>query len=179
MGMGKRKENVRRSFLLLSLGSLLSLSSLAEPGDAVSFSSPYVGAAGALVLPPGGSDLRRVGGAAVRAGAYLSDFAALEGEAAWLEDSAGLALAALVHAQAWSVYGDLFGYSSFDPFVTAGARGWLGGRDGGQLGPQLGVGAFWHFDDNWSLRADANATLGLETNVEVVYSLAVGVQYGF
>ena len=139
----------------------------------------YLGAGGALVLPQGGSDLRRVGGVSLRGGAYLSDFVALEGEAAWLEDSAGLAANALVHAQAWSVYGDLFGYSAFDPFVTLGARGWLGGRHGGQVGPQVGVGAFYHFDDHWSLRLDANATLGLETNVEMVYSLGVGIQYGF
>lgn len=139
----------------------------------------YVGAAGALVLPQGGSELRRVGGAAVRGGAYLSDFWALEGEAAWLEDSVGLAVSALVHVQAWPVYGDLFGYSSFDPFVTAGACGWLDGCGSGQVGPQLGLGAFWHLDDHWSLRADASATLGVETDVEVVYSLAVGVQYGF
>ena len=143
------------------------------------FAEVYVGAAGALMLPPGGSDLRRVGGVSLRGGAYLSDFVALEGEAAWLEDSVGLAADALVHAQAWSVYGDLFGYSAFDPFVTLGARGWLGGRHGGQVGPQVGVGAFYHFDDHWSLRLDANATFGLETNVEMVYSLGVGIQYGF
>ena len=156
---------------IISLFVILSCSSL--------FAEAYVGAGGTIVLPQGGSDLRRVGGVSLRGGAYVSDFVALEGEAVWLEDSVGLAADALVHAQAWSVYGDLFGYSAFDPFVTLGARGWLGGRDGGQVGPQVGVGAFYHFDDHWSLRLDANATLGLETNVEMVYSLGVGIQYGF
>ena len=143
------------------------------------FAEVYVGAAGALMLPPGGSDLRRVGGVSLRVGADVAEDFAVEGEAAGLEDSAGLAVDALVHAQAWSVYGDLFGYSAFDPFVTLGARGWLGGRSGGQVGPQAGVGAFYHLDDHWSLRADANATLGLETNVEVLYTISVGIQFGF
>ena len=152
-------------FALLASGSL--------------FAESYLGAAGALTLPSGGSVLRRVGGAAVRGGAYLSDFWAIEGEGAWLEDSVGLAVVALAHLQAWPAYGDLFGYSAFDPFVTAGARGWMDGHGSGQLGPQLGLGAFWHLDDRWSLRADASATLGVETDVEVVYSLSAGVQYGF
>ena len=143
------------------------------------FAETYLGAGGALTLPQGGSRLRRVGGAAVRGGVYLSDFWALEGDVAWQEDAAGLGVDALVHVQAWPAYGDLFGYSSFDPFVTLGARGWLAGRGAGQVGPQLGLGAFYHLGDYWSLRADANATLGLETDVEVVYSISVGAQFAF
>ncbi len=143
------------------------------------FAETYLGAGGVLTLPQGGSHLRRVGGAALRGGAYLSDFWALEGDVAWQEDAAGLGVDALVHVQAWSAYGDLFGYSAFDPFVTLGAHGWLAGHGDGQVGPQVGLGAFWHLDDHWSFRADANATLGLESDVEVVYSLSVGVQYGF
>ena len=38
----------------------------------------YVGAAGTLVLPQGGSSMRRLGGAAARAGLYLSDALAVE-----------------------------------------------------------------------------------------------------
>ena len=157
--------------LLLVIVAVLASSSL--------FAEAYLGAGGAIVLPQGGSDLRRVGGVSLRVGADVAEDFAVEGEAAWLEDSAGLAVDALVHAQAWSVYGDLFGYSAFDPFVTVGARGWLGGRGGGQVGPQAGVGAFYHLDDHWSLRADANATLGLETNVEVLYAISVGIQFAF
>ena len=177
MGNGERNRNVRRSFLLVSLGSLLSLSSLAASDDASLFSSPYVGAAGTLVLPQGGSDARRLGGATFRAGTYVSEFFAVEGEASWLEDSAALGVSALVHFQAWQVYGDLFGYSSFDPFATVGACGRIGGE--GQIGPRVGVGAFWHLDDRWSLRVDADAALGLDSGVGMEYSLAVGVQYSF
>lgn len=143
------------------------------------FAEAYVGAGGAMALPQGGSDMRRLGGASLRAGAYLSDFVAVEGEAAWLENAAGLGVAAVVHAQAWDVYGDLFGYSAFDPFVTLGARGWLGASDLGQVGPRVGLGAFYHLDDHWSLRADADATLGLDASVEMVYTLSFGVQYSF
>ena len=109
---------------------------------------------------------------------YLTEDWAVEGEAAWLEDSAGLAVDALGHFQGWDLYGDLFGYSRFDPFVTLGAKGWIG-RDCGQVGPKAGLGAFYHLTDSWSLRADADATLGLETNCEMLYSLSVGVQYSF
>ena len=143
------------------------------------FAEAYVGEGGAMVLPQGGSEMRRLGGASLRAGAYLSDFVAVEGEAAWLEDAAGLGVAAVVHAQAWNAYGDLFGYSAFDPFVTLGARGWIGASDLGQVGPRVGLGAFYHLDDHWSLRADADATLGLDTSVEMVYTVTLGVQYSF
>ena len=138
----------------------------------------YVGAAGALTLPQGGSRMRHIGGAAVRGGCYLTENWSVEGEAAWLEDAAGLGVNALGHLQGWDLYGDLFGYSRFDPFVTLGARGWIAG-DGGQVGPKAGLGAFYHLTDSWSLRADADATLGLETNCEMLYSLSVGVQYSF
>ena len=138
----------------------------------------YVGAAGQLMLPQGGSKMHHIGGAALRGGYYLTEDWAIEGEAAWLEDAAGLSAAAHGHFQGWSLYGDLFGYSRFDPFVTLGAKGWIG-RNCGQVGPKAGLGAFYHLTDEWSLRADADATLGLETNCEMLYSLSVGVQYSF
>ena len=137
----------------------------------------YIGAAAELMLPEGGSRLHHVGGAAVRGGRYLSENWAAEAEAAWLEDLAGLSVQALGHLQGWDVYGDLFGYSRFDPFVTLGAKGWLGRE--GQVGPKAGLGAFYHLTDNWALRFDADATLGLETRCEVDYTLAIGVQYEF
>lgn len=137
----------------------------------------FVGAAGQLALPQGGSTMHRVGGACLRGGFYLTEDWAVEGEAAWLEDLAGLSVDALGHLQGWSFYGDLFGYSRFDPFVTLGAKGWLGRE--GQVGPKVGVGAFYHLTDNWALRADADAVLGLDTQVEVDYTLSLGVQYSF
>ena len=155
----------------------LVLSAFAEE-EAVDFDRWYVGANAALTLPQGGSRMRHVGGAALRGGYYLSENCALEGEAAWLEDAAGLGVDALGHLQGWELYGDLFGYSRFDPFVTVGARGWIG-RDCGQVGPKAGLGAFYHLTDAWSLRVDADATLGLETNCEMFYSISAGVQYSF
>ena len=138
----------------------------------------YIGVSGRMMLPQGGSDMRRIGGAAVRCGHYLAEDWAIEGEAAWLEDAAGLNADALWHFQGWSLYGDLFGYSRFDPFATAGVKGWIG-RDCGQVGPTAGLGAFYHMTDEWALRFDAEATLGLETHREMLYSLAVGIQRSF
>ena len=170
----------KASFFLVSLVTLSSLASFpAVAADDPSSAPAYLGAAGTLTLPQGGSRLRRLGGAAVRGGVYLSDFWAVEGDVAWQENAAGLGVDALVHVQAWSGYGDLFGYSAFDPFVTAGARGWLVSDGDGQVGPQMGLGAFYHLDDSWSLRAEANVTLGVETRVEAIYTISVGVQNGF
>ena len=146
--------------------------------EEIGFDRWYVGLAGQLMLPQGGSRMHHIGGGALRGGYYLTEDWAIEGEAAWLEDAAGLSAAALGHFQGWSLYGDLFGYSRFDPFVTVGAKGWIG-RNCGQVGPKAGLGAFYHLTDEWSLRADADATLGLETNCEMLYSLSVGVQYSF
>ena len=138
----------------------------------------YVGLSGSVTLPQGGSRMHRVGGAAIRGGTYLTEDWAVEGEVAWLENFAGLGAQALGHFQGWGLYGDLFGYSRFDPFVTLGAKGWVG--DGcGQVGPKAGLGAFYHLTDSWSLRADADATLGLETNCEMLYSISAGFQYAF
>ena len=146
--------------------------------SSVLFAETYVGLSGQVMLPQGGSKMHHIGGAALRGGHYLTEDWALEGEAAWLEDFAGLGVQALGHFQGWSLYGDLFGYSRFDPFVTLGARGWIG--DGcGQVGPKAGLGAFYHLTDSWSLRADADATLGLETDCEMLYSIGVGAQYSF
>lgn len=138
----------------------------------------YVGLSGAVTLPQGGSRMHRVGGAAIRGGTYLTEDWAVEGEIAWLENFAGLGVQALGHFQGWGLYSDLFGYSRFDPFMTLGAKGWVG--DGcGQVGPKAGLGAFYHLSDSWSLRADADATLGLETNCEMLYSISAGFQYAF
>ena len=167
---------MKRFVVVLCLTSAV-LSAVADE-ESDGFDRWSVGAAAALTMPQGGSRLHHVGGGALRGGYYLSENWAAEGEVAWLEDAAGLAVDALGHFQGWDFYGDLFGYSRFDPFVTLGAKGWIG-RDCGQIGPKVGLGAFYHLTDEWSLRADADATLGLETNCEMLYSLAVGVQYSF
>ena len=167
---------VRKTLVAVFCLQAAVLAAVAE--EAESFDRWYVGAAAAMTLPQGGSRLHRVGGGALRGGCYLTETWALEGEAAWLEDSVGLCAGALGHLQGWSFYGDLFGYSRFDPFVTVGAKGWIG-RGCGQVGPKAGLGAFYHLTDSWSLRADADATLGLETDCEMLYTLSVGVQYSF
>ena len=169
-----------KSILTAAVLCLMSTVLLAAGEDAgeIGFDRWYVGAAGEMMLPQGGSRLRPVGGAAIRGGYYLTEDIALEGEAAWLEDSVGLGADVLGHWQGWKPYSDLFGYSRFDPFFTLGVRGWIG-RPGGQVGPRAGLGAFYHLTDSWSLRFDADATLGLETSREMLYTLAVGIQYSF
>lgn len=127
----------------------------------------YLGASGGLQLVQGGGDMRRLGGAGVRAGTYMAEFLAVEGEVAAMENKTRLGVNGLWH---W------WGYERFDPFFTFGARGWL---NTGDVGPMGGVGAFYHLDEHWSLRADADFTLGLERRTEMVYGLSLGVQYEF
>ena len=168
-------KSVKISFVSLVLCLMPGL--LLATDEEADFGRWYVGAAAQLMLPEGGSRLHHVGGAAMRGGYYLTENWAAEAEVAWLEDLAGLSAQMLGHLQGWNLYGDLFGYSRFDPFVTVGARGWLGRE--GQVGPKAGLGAFYHLTDDWAFRFDADATLGLETRCEVDYTLAVGVQYSF
>ena len=130
------------------------------------FERRYADAQAAAMLPQGGSRMRRLGGGTVRLGYYASDFLAVEASASWMEDAAGLGLRGLWH---W------WGYEKFDPFFTFGANGLVEG----QYGPSAGWGCFWHFDDNWSVRFDAEATLGLDGAAEMLYTLAFGVQYAF
>ena len=126
-----------------------------------------VGIVGQMAFPQGGSKMSRRTGSGVRLGYYVTEMLAIEGEATWMENSAGLALKGLWH---W------WGYEQLDPFFTFGARGWI---HDGQVGPCAGVGAFYHLDDYWSIRFEADATLGLDTDCEMIYSLGVGVQRTF
>lgn len=136
----------------------------------------YIGAAGALTLPQGGSRVSRAGGAALRAGVHLADDYSIEASVGQLEGYTAFGAGALVHFYTFDLYDRFFGYSAFDPFFTVGANGWLDKRRG-QVGPSAGLGVFWHLDDNWSVRADATATLGLDTDVEMLYTVTVGIQY--
>ena len=126
-----------------------------------------VGIVGQMAFPQGGSKMSRRTGAGVRLGYYVTEMLAIEGEATWMENSAGLALKGLWH---W------WGYEQIDPFFTFGARGWI---HDGQVGPCAGVGAFYHLDDYWSIRFEADATLGLDTDCEMIYSLGLGLQRTF
>jgi hypothetical protein len=69
-----------------------------------------------------------------------------------------------------------WGYEQVDPFFTFGARGWI---HDGQVGPCVGAGAFYHLNDYWSIRFDADATLALDADCEMIYSVGVGVQRTF
>lgn len=157
-----------RSIVLAAVASFSAVSFAAgdEDGEGYEFDRLYVGASGTLVIPQGGCDMRRLGGATARIGYYVSESFAVEADAAWLEDCVGLGVQGLWH---------FWGYERFDPFMTFGARGWIDG----DLGPVAGLGAFYHLTDNWSLRADAQATLGIDGDCDMVYSLGVGVQYTF
>ena len=126
----------------------------------------YVDAGPAVVIPQGGGDMGRRAGAMARIGYYADDFLAVEASAAWMERGAGLGLRGLWH---W------WGYEKFDPFFTFGAAWWTEGV----AGPAAGWGCFWHFDDNWSVRFDADATLGLDGETEMIYQLGLSVQYAF
>ncbi len=152
-------------------------------GDAESFplqeedlSSFYLGASGAIVLPQGGSRMTHLGGAAFRAGYYFNGWFALEGEASWMENRAGLAARGIVHWKGCDEWDMLFGFSRWDPFFSIGACGWL---PDGQVGPAAGIGLLYYLDDNWALRFSGEATLGLDGRTEMIYSLALGVQYGW
>ena len=126
----------------------------------------YAGASATLVLPQGGHHMRRLGGATARVGYYFTEALSLEADAAWLENCAGLGVQGLWH---------FYGYERFDPFLTFGARGWIEG----DVGPCAGLGAFYHLTDDWSLRADAQATLGLDDGCRCVYTFGLGVQRSF
>lgn len=154
-----------RSFLCFAFSLVSLLSSSA--------SESYVGAAGMLTLPQGGKAMHRVGGAVARAGTYLADPFAIEAEAGALENTAVLSATALFHLNGIEYYDYLFGFSKLDPFVSAGARGWIGRE--GDVGPKAGAGAYYHLTDNWSLRGDADATLGLDGGTGMLYSLSLGL----
>ena len=145
----------------------------AAPADGV---RSYVGAGAQALLPQGSSRMRHAVGGAANAGIYLSERIALETEAAWLEKYCGLSVRALGHFSLWEEFDLLFGCEKFDPFFTFGASGWM---RRGQVGPSAGIGAFYYVDDDWALRLDASATLGLDTRREMAYSVTLGIQRAF
>lgn len=135
----------------------------------------YAGVSAQVLLPQGGARSRV--GAAGRIGWYATEAFALEGEAADLEHTVGFAARGLWHWRGWDEYDKLFGFSRFDPFFTFGAKGWIGSS--GEVGPSAGFGALWYLTDDWALRADADATLGLDGEVGMAYTVSAGVQYSF
>ena len=158
-----------RLFLAAAFAASLALADAASEYDeaCADFDRFYVGAAAGAVLPQGGGRMSARAGAVLRAGFYLTEAWAAEGEASSAGDHVGFAARALWH---W------WGYERLDPFFTFGARGWT---HHGQVGPCGGLGSFYHLTESLSLRFDADAAMGLDTDVEMVYSLACGLQLSF
>ena len=127
-----------------------------------------------VLLPEGGA--RSQVGLALRATAEFAEAYALEAEAAAFERRAGLALRGRCFWRAWEEYDLLFGFSRFDPFFTGGAKGFF---HDAVFGPSVGLGAFWYLTDVWALRADADATLGLDGDIEMLYTVSAGVNLSF
>ena len=150
------------AFFLAAFAACAMAATASDYDEACGFDRCYAGGAATLALPQGGGPVRRLGGASARAGFYLTEFWAVEAEAAWLENVAAVSGGALWH---W------WGYERLDPFFTFGLRDFIE-RD---CGPCGGAGAFWHLDDHWSLRCDASAMLGVQEGA-MVYSLSLGVQ---
>ena len=140
----------------------------AAAGEEYAYDRWLVGGTGGVLLPQGGGDLRRLGGGGARVGYYFAEMAAVEIEGVAFENTTGLAVRGLWH---W------WGYERLDPFFTYGVRGWIG--DSGEVGPSAGLGAFWHLTEAWSLRADADFTLGLESDVEVGHVLSLSLLRSF
>lgn len=135
------------------------------------------GVSAQLMLPQGGADLRRRGGAVVRLAQSLDEDWALEGEAGVLEDSALFAARARWFWHGWNEFNQLFGYERLDPFFTLGVRGTLGGD--ADFGPTAGLGALYYLSDHWAVRFDAEAGLALDGEAAMIYALGVGIEYAW
>ena len=161
---------------LISMGVLCWSACADEFAESEVLAPWYVGGAAELVLPQGGASQHRLGGAVVRFGYYFAPALALDCEAAWMENKAGLSAKALWHLQGFEWWGMMFGYERFDPFLSVGAQGWI---NHGQVGPVFGLGALYYLSNDWALRVDADLTVGVESEVETFHSLSLGVQYSF
>lgn len=170
----KKALKIATVFVSLAIGLNLGAAEVAEEKEC-GYSPFYVGAVAQMILPQGGHAVRTLGGGAIRAGSYLSSSLALEAEAAWLEDCCGLGVRALWHLHGWETFNRLFGYERFDPFLSAGARGWIEG----DVGPSLGIGGFYYLTDEWALRFDGEAVAGVDGDLQMLYSISVGMQFSF
>lgn len=154
---------MKRSVLLIPF--LFPSALFSEIGEDEALRRCYVAPSAAIVFPQGGCGMSRKAGGEARIGYYLDDFWAVEASAALTENRAGYGLNALWH---W------YGYERLDPFFLFGVKGWTGLG----AGPGFGLGAFYHLDDDFSLKADAYSVL-LADDADVVFSLSVGLQYSW
>jgi hypothetical protein len=162
---GKSRFHALAACAVLSFMSIMPVSG-DDSCDEAGYDCLYAGVSASVILPQGGSDMRRLGGATARTGYYVSESLAVEADVSWLEDCVGIGVQGLWH---------FWGYERFDPFLTVGARGWIDG----DVGPVAGLGAFYHLTENWSLRGDAQAVLGIDRECDMIYSISLGVQYAF
>lgn len=137
-----------------------------------------IGATASSLMPQGGSDVSGGAGAGLVAGFDLSENFGFDAELLSYGHHVQLSGECLWRWQGLQLYNDLFGYSRFDPFFTAGCAFWLG-RGDNQMGPKAGLGAYYHLDNNWSLKADADCSLALDGCSEAVFSVSAGVIYSF
>ena len=160
------------------------------------YAPAYLGASGGILLPGNGSSLKRAGCVAIRGGWHASDNLALEleGGSAPNAVSSGrgnatvstFAARGLFHLTGIEEFDLLFGCERFDPFVTFGAAALFASRhvfaDGSHrtaIGPTVGVGAFYHLTDSWSLRLDATASMAVDSPCGMAYGLGMGLQWSF
>ena len=179
------------SIILLAVG----LAGLAWGEEELDDARWYAGAAGGVLLPGNGNSLRRGAMAGFRCGRAVDEFLALEVEA-WAApnvscatghaDLWGVTAQGVWHLSGWELFDKLFGCERFDPFVTGGVQ-FLGAsrrcfaddshRTG--TGPVVGLGAFYHLTDEWSVRGEVRAALTIDSPCGMVYSALLGVQFEF
>jgi len=186
------KATFRKGFFVFFLSSFALVSApcfaavSAEEDEVGDFDRFYLNLSGGMLLPGNGNSLEPAALASVRGGWYLAEDFALElgvlsapnaGSSAGNEALTGVSFGGLYH---------LFGYERFDPFVTLGAATLFGARhvfaDGSSrtaIGPECGLGAFYHLTEQWSLRADAHALAFLDFPCGMVYSVELGAQRSF
>lgn len=77
-------------------------------------------------------------------------------------------------------------YERFDPYVSLGWVYYHGddrifseGSYYNHTGPRLGIGAFYHLNDNWSLRADGRFSVACDSTFETLYTADLGIAYHF
>ena len=183
---------MKKSIFLVAL-----LAAACVPADeAVDGAQAYLGAAGGIFLPGNGSSLKRAATVSARGGWYVSDNLALElegGAAPNAVSSRGgnttvteFAARGLFHLTGIEEFDKLFGCERFDPFVTFGAEALFASRhvfaDGSHrtaIGPTVGLGAFYHLTDQWSLRFDATAAMSVDTPCGMSYGMSIGLQWDF
>lgn len=184
-----------RALLVGALCALPAADARAQDAEETADGGWYAGVAGGLLLPGGGSSLRRAADVSFRAGRYVDTFLAFELEGACAPHVcsgdgggtlSGVAARGLYHLSGVAFYDNLFGCERFDPFVTFGAATRFGSRhafaDGSHrtaTGPVAGVGAFYHLTDSLDFRVDAQAMLAADSPCGMLYSVVAGLQWNF